>query len=833
MQYAEVILPLPLANTYTYHITPDIEKVIVPGCRVIVPFGKKKYYTAIVVTLHNSVSGNIKQIKDITTLLDASPILREPQLKLWNWIARYYVCKLGDVYKAALPSGLKLESETAVTYNLDFEAESPLPDKEQTILNAFSDKKKRTPSELEKQTGLTNIMPLLSRLMEKGAVRINENLKKGYRPKTEPFVRLAPQWQNEEQVHKAFDLCKRSEKRERLLVTYIDLSNAVRNPEKDKSLLLNNKNAFYKEVSKKELLERSDCSPAILMGLRQKGILEVYDKPIDRLRPSINKCVAPYTLTTPQVQAYTDIYEVFKEKEVCLLKGITSSGKTEIYIHLIADALRADKQVLYLLPEIAVTTQITERLARHFGKQMWVYHSKFSDNERVEIWNKLLNSHEPLLIVGVRSSLFLPFSNLSLIIIDEEHEPSFKQQNPAPRYHGRDVAVVLAHMHQAKVLMGTATPSLDSYFNALQGKYGLVELNERYGLSAPPRIIPIDIKELRRKKQMTHEFLSPPLIEEMSKAFAKKEQVILFQNRRGFSPMIECRACGWTPRCIHCDVGMTYHKFKNQLVCHYCGYTYRMPDVCPACHEEALRLMGYGTEKVAEEVKLQFPECEVARLDFDTTRTRTAYEHILEDFASEKQQVLIGTQMISKGLDFAKVSVVGILNADSLLSYPDFRAYERAFQLLLQVSGRAGRRAEQGTVILQTKNPEEELLQWVVNADYHQMAQQQLEERKTFRFPPYYRMIKIVIRSKNKQTLFDMARLYTQHLRDRLGQRVLGPIEPPVAKVQTLYIQHVFLKIENTAGIDPIRRLLELVYGEMRRIPEFRRLFIHYDIDPA
>lgn len=819
-KYADVILPLPLENSYTYRIPADLERAVVPGCRVIVHFGKKRYYTAIVMEVHERKPDDSYETKEIYALLDATPILRRPQLRFWKWIASYYLCKLGDVYKAALPSGLKLESETAVVYKEDFEADGPLRPNEQAVLDAFTGVLKLTVSELEKKTGLRNVMPVIASLMTKGAVEVSEELKPGFLPKKQTFIRLSETYRDEEKLQAAFSEFKRARKQEHLLICFLDLSHAL-NP------------VLARELSKKELMESSGCSSAILESLLKKGILESYEKEVGRLQVPVCRIQSPHPLSSPQEKAYRAIHAVFAEKEICLLHGVTSSGKTEIYIRLIDDVLKLGRQVLYLLPEIAITTQITERLAKLFGDRLLVYHSKFSDNERVEIWNRLLHSREPMLVLGVRSSLFLPFRDLGLIIVDEEHENTYKQQEPAPRYHARNAALVLAGMHGAKTLLGSATPSIDSYFNATVGKYGLVELTSRYGDCQMPEIRTVDIRELRRKKIMKDTLFSPLLIDKIREALAQGEQVILFQNRRGFAPVIECRGCGWVPHCVNCDVSLTYHKFRNELVCHYCGYKIQLPPVCPECQSAELRTMGFGTEQVEEEIATLFPEVQVERLDFDTARTRTAYERILSDFEKGKTQILIGTQMLSKGLDFGNVSVVGILNADGLMNFPDFRAHERAFQLMVQVSGRAGRRDKRGTVVLQTSHPEYPLIQLVKRFDYKGMVRLQLAERSMFRYPPYYRLIVLVLRSRNEAVLQELSLLYADNLRRRLSDRVLGPVTPPVTRVQALHIRKIVLKIEITAAITPVRDILEAVHAEMQRYLPFKQLIVHYDVDPA
>ena len=586
-----------------------------------------------------------------------------------------------------------------------------------------------------------------------------------------------------------------------------------------------------KEVTKKELLHRASVSPAIFNGLVDKAIFEVYQQEIGRLN-LIQSSISPlHPLNDHQQRAYHDIMEIFREKNVCLLHGVTASGKTEIYIHLIEEIISQGKQVLYLLPEIALTTQITERLQRVFGSRLGIYHSKFPDAERVEIWQKQLSRKGYDIILGVRSSVFLPFRNLGLVIVDEEHENTYKQQDPAPRYHARNAAIVLAAMYGAKTLLGTATPSIETWHNAISGKYGLVELKERYREIQLPEIISVDIKELHRKKRMNGPF-SPLLLQYIREALKQKEQVILFQNRRGFAPMIECHTCGWVPKCKNCDVSLTYHKGLNQLTCHYCGYSYQVPRVCPACEGVDLRNRGFGTEKIEDDIKTLFPEATVTRMDLDTTRTRSAYERIIADFEQGKTDILIGTQMVSKGLDFDHVSVVGILNADTMLNYPDFRAYERAFQLMAQVAGRAGRKNKRGRVVLQTKNIDHPIIPLVILNDYEGMVGGQLAERQMFHYPPYYRLIYVYLKNRNETLLDLMAQTMASKLRSVFGSRVLGPDKPPVARVQTLFIRKIIVKIEVNAPMVRARELLMQVQKEMIAEDRFKSLIVYYDVDP-
>lgn len=816
-KYVDVILPLPLPKCFTYALPLEGEEEVQIGCRVVVPFGRKKFYTAIVRQVHYCAPTKY-EVKEISAVLESSPILLPVQFQFWEWLAAYYLCTQGDVYKAALPSGLKLESETMVEYNPDFEADAPLPEREQRILDLLAIEPEQCITKLEKESGYPNTLHLIKSLLDKEALFVKEELRRTYKPKTETRVRLTPSASNERRMRMLFDELNRAPKQLALLMKYIELSGALGS-------------GALKEVAKKELLQRSSASPSIFNGLVERKVFEVYQHEVGRLSQQINEVSELHPLNEHQQRAYNGIVESFKEKNVCLLHGVTSSGKTEVYIHLIADALQQGKQVLYLLPEIALTTQITERLQRVFGSRLGIYHSKFPDAERVEIWQKQLSESGYDIILGVRSSIFLPFRNLGLVIVDEEHENTYKQQDPAPRYHARSAVTMLASMVGAKTLLGTATPAVETWYNASTGKYGLVELKERYQEIQLPEIIPVDIKELYRKKRMVGPF-SPLLIEQMTKALEQKQQVILFQNRRGFAPMMECHTCGWVPKCKNCDVSLTYHKGINQLTCHYCGYTYQLPRSCPACAGVELMHRGFGTEKIEDDIKVLFPQASVARMDLDTTRTRTAYEKIIADFQAGKTQILIGTQMVSKGLDFDHVSVVGILNADTMMNYPDFRSYERAFQLMAQVAGRAGRKHKRGRVILQTKSIDHPVIEQVIANDYEQMVAGQLAERQMFHYPPYFRMVYVYLKHRDEAMLELMANTMGEKLRALFGNRVLGPDKPPVARIQTLFIKKIVVKIEYNAPMSRARELLLRVQREMIEDARFKSLIIYYDVDP-
>ena len=850
--YADVIVPLPLANSYTYRLSHEMAGQVQVGSRVVVPFGQKKFYTAIVIRLHNTPPEGGYEIKSVTEVLDPHPIVLPNQLGFWQWIADYYLCTLGDVYKAALPSGMKLESETRIELNPDF---SPTEEKflpnEEKIFSLLADNKERTVAQIEKETGIKNALPAIHTLLGKEAIFVKEEVKRTYKPKTEMRVRfkeikelkelsalkslgvkansfdsdkqgnsmqvahlaLTPKKETPEEISLLLDSLKRAPKQQQLLATFINMG--------------------AESVSRKELLAASGATPAILAQLIEKGILEQYTHEIGRLKNGNDAQTLPLNPLNPyQHEAFNRINESFCDKNICLLHGVTSSGKTEIYIHLIQQALQRGEQVLYLLPEIALTTQITERLKRVFGARLGVYHSKFPDEERVEIWQKQLSDESYDIILGVRSSVFLPFKNLGLVIVDEEHENTYKQQDPAPRYHARNAAIVLASMLKAKVLLGTATPSIESYYNALTGKYGLVALTKRHQAIQLPEIEVVDIAELNRKRRMSGPF-SPALLGHIRRALEQGEQIILFQNRRGFAPMVECKTCGWVPRCKNCDVSLTYHRGLGQLTCHYCGYTYQIPSRCPACESEDIRHRGFGTERIEESISQIFPEARVARMDLDTTRTRQAYERIIHDFQRHETDILIGTQMVSKGLDFEHVSVVGILDADTMMNFPDFRSHERAFQLMAQVAGRAGRKHKQGLVVLQTRSKEAPVIHQVVQNDYMGMYDDQLAERLLFRYPPYYRLVYIYMKHRQADLVDALAQQMAAQLRSVFGERILGPDAPPVARVQTLFIRKIILKVETSAALSKVRQQLQLIRQAILADNRFRSCVIYFDVDPC
>ena len=728
--FVDVLLPLPFSGTFTYALPQGAEGELGEGCRVVVPFGSKKYYTALVVRVHDECPPG-REVKEVLEVLDRRPSVLHSQLAFWSWIADYYLCTTGEVYRAAMPSGMKLESESVVVLDEDYEAGGPLPEREQRVLDILtSGERQCTLSRLERESGIRHLTPVVKSLLDKGAVRMKEELRRTYRPRTEVRVRLSGAYRTEEAVCALIDSMNRAPKQQQLLLRYLELTGEDGG-----------------EVPRHFLLR--DGGQSVLTALLHKGVLEQYKAETGRLAAGDDTAVTLQPLSEAQQRALDEVRQSFREKDVCLLHGVTSSGKTEIYIHLIAEAIARGSQVLYLLPEIALTAQLADRLRRVFGGRLGVYHSRFPDAERVEIWQKMLSDRPYQVLLGVRSSVFLPFRDLGLVIVDEEHESSYKQQDPAPRYHARNAALVLATRTRAKTLLGSATPSIESYHHALSGKYGLVTLSVRYlGLSLP-RIELVDIGELSRKKRMVRQF-SPLLRDKISEALASGSQVILFQNRRGYAPRIECRVCGWNPRCTSCDVSLTYHKYPPRLTCHYCGGVYPVPSVCPACESNDLRDRGFGTEKIEDSIRELFPQARTARLDLDTARSRSGYERILDDFEQGRTDILIGTQMVSKGLDFSRVSVVGILNADSLLSYPDFRADERAYQLMAQVAGRAGRRSGRGLVVLQTRRPDSPLIAWVLSGDYVSMYESQVDERSGFLYPPYCRLVYIYVKHRSE-----------------------------------------------------------------------------------
>lgn len=747
MNYADVILPLPLDGMFTYSIPAHMQESMQVGMRVRVPFGKSKTYIAIVAHLHNERPSSY-QVKEILELIDQQPVLLPQQLKQWQWISNYYMSPIGEVYKAALPGGMKAED--------------------------------------------------------------------GYKARTELYITLAPPFQSEQGRHIALEMLRKAQRQLEVMHVYLEMT------------------ANGEEVTREALLNSSHNTLATINALIKRGILVTYEREVARL----NHGGEPHPehikqLNEAQQDAFNQIQFQFLKKQVVLLHGVTSSGKTEIYIHLIQQALERKQQVLYLVPEIALTVQMMNRLRKVFGNQLGIYHSKYSDAERVEIWQKQLSDNPYDIILGARSAVFLPFQRLGLVIVDEEHETSYKQQDPMPRYHARDVAIMMAApIREARVLLGTATPSMESYYNTQTGKYGLVELKQRYQGIELPEIQIVDTKALQHRKLMNGPF-SPILLSRVREALEHGEQAILFQNRRGYSPMVECRQCGWVPRCQHCDVSLTLHRNTNELVCHYCGATYSIPTSCPSCESKELQARGFGTEKIEDAILAIFPEARVARMDLDTTRSRNAYERIIDDFAAGRTNILIGTQMISKGLDFDRVSVVGILNADTMLNYPDFRAYEHAFMMMAQVSGRAGRKGKRGLVILQTKQPDLPLIHQVVRNDYVSFYNSQVLERREFHYPPFYRLINIYLRHKDNDLVETAANVLGNRLRQWFGIRLLGPDRPSIAKVKQQNIRKLVLKLENGIDIKKVRKYLLLAQSQLLADRRYTSIQMYFDADPV
>lgn len=819
--FIQVILPLPIQDKFTYEVPDDTPQSVGLGTRVLVQFGRKKYYTAIVAGLDQRPPQNY-EVKKIMAVLDSQPALRYPQLKFWDWISDYYLCGVGEVMKAAIPTGLKLESESIVTLNPDFDNEDGvrLTERQSMIVAALQHSGKDSLSGLEKNTGIKNVAFHINSLLAAGVVRIDEKIVEKYRPKTVAKVRMLCERDNQERINEFFDMTSRSRQQQSVLLAYLDLSKFLQ------------RNEDIQSVDKETLLKVSGVSPSVLKAVCDKGILEIYKEKINRFDMPDDKMHTDITLSPVQKIAAKEIRNSFREHGITLLHGVTGSGKTEIYCDLIMEVLGQGNQVLYLVPEISLTTQLTDRLKKVFGSRLLIYHSKFSDSERVDIWNRLLNTNEPMVVLGVRSSVFLPFSRLGLIVVDEEHESSYKQYDPAPRYNARDAATVLASMHGAKTLFGSATPSVETYWKAQNGKYGLVTLKERYEGARMPEVEVIDMKEMRKQKSVKG-ILSTPLRKMTRDALDSGWQAIMFQNRRGFAPVVVCQTCGWSPKCTNCDVSMVYHKGSQLLRCHYCGATQTLPNVCPACGENTLEKYGYGTERIAEDIQTEFPDKKVSRMDLDTTRNKQSYQDLIEEFAEHRTDILVGTQMVSKGLDFEKVKIVGVLNADTLLNFPDFRSNERAFNMLEQVAGRAGRRQEPGKVLIQTTKTDEPVLEHVKKHDYDSYYNEELANRQRYGYPPFTKIVNIFVRNKDAATCDAAAVMLAMALRQVFGNRVLGPEKPFVSRINTWYLQQIMLKVEAQASMKKVKALLRQVYETLAPAPQIKTSQIHYDVDPV
>lgn len=818
-KFVDVILPLPIPNLYTYRVIRELNDAVAVGKRVLVQFGKSKLYSAVISKVHDTAPQHY-QAKYIESVLDEQPIVTVTQLKLWEWMSRYYMCTIGEVMNAALPGGLKISSETRLILNPAFDGDfSQLTDNEFSVAEALETTQSLSVNDVTALLNRKSVYDLVRALLEKNVALVEEEVNDRYKPKLVPYVRLTEPASEETALRGHFDALEKAPKQLEMLMAYVQLSRMYSdNPQ---------------NVRKSVLQHMANATASVTAQLVKKEIFEIYDKQEGRLGSYDGDGKLKLSLSEEQTVAYDSITHQLTEKQVVLLHGVTSSGKTEVYIQLMRDTIARGKKVLYLLPEIALTTQIITRLQRYFGDRVGVYHSRFSQNERVEVWNNTisgsLKSYDVLL--GARSALFLPIQDVGLIIVDEEHESSFKQYEPAPRYNARDTSIVLASLHGAGVLLGSATPSVETFFNAKKGKYGFAELTKRYGGIQLPEIFVADVKEASRRKEM-HSHFSPMLIQAMEKALEQKEQVILFQNRRGFSPYIMCETCGWTPECKRCDVGMIYHKYFNSLRCHYCGYELAMPKTCYACGSNRLQQKGFGTEKIEEELSVYFPKARIGRMDLDTTRTKNAYQRILGDFEDRAIDILVGTQMITKGLDFDNVSTVGVLSADGMLNFPDFRAFERSFQLMAQVAGRSGRKNKRGKVIIQTYNPNHQIITQVIANDYMGMYKDQLLERKNFYYPPFHRLIRLTLKHRDMHHCSGAAAELAAAIHTVFGNRMLGPEFPLIPRLRNLYHKNILLKVEKESSIVQSKILLAEIIENFKQKKEFRSVRLVIDVDP-
>ena len=809
--FVEVILPLSLAINYTYRVPFELNDVVAVGKRVVVQFGKHKIYTALVKNIGKNPPEHY-QAKYIIDVVDDDPVVTEKQFEFWNWITSYYLCNEGDVMSAALPTGLKLASETVLMLKDELPDSLDLSDKEQIIFEVLNKQHRISIDEVAGLLGQKTVYPVINSLIAKEVIIAAEEVIDKYKPLLKSFVRLNDFYHEEPNLRKLFEQLEKAPKQLDALLAYLKLS-------KDKGF-----------VAKNQLIEESGSGQAALKALVDKEIFNIEKRPVSRLSSDGELFDINFELSDHQKGALTKVKQQFETKDVVLLHGVTAAGKTQLYIKLIEEAIANDGQVLFLLPEIALTTQIVERIKLYFGSKIGVYHSKFNDNERVEIWNKVINGAYQV-VLGARSAVLLPFADLKLIVVDEEHENSYKQYDPAPRYQARDAAIYLAHLHRAKVILGSATPSLESYYNAKTDKYGLVELTERFGGVQLPLQEVVSIAEETKRKKMVSYFTSV-LVDDIADALAKKEQVILFQNRRGYATILICATCGYAPKCVNCDVSLTYHKSSGKLHCHYCGFHQSSINICPACGSVHVEQKGFGTERIEEELSLIFPDARIARLDLDSTRTKNGMQQIISDFQEKKNDILIGTQMVAKGLDFENVSLIGVINADTLLNFPDFRAFERSYQLLAQVAGRAGRRDKQGKVCIQAYADDHRIIKQVINNDYEQMYADELEERRQFNYPPFSRLIFINVKHKEANVLNMASQALASNLRAQLGKRVLGPEQPLVSRVRNYYIKQIILKIERTAAMQKVKTVLVDTIKEFNSQKDFRSVITQIDVDP-
>ena len=824
MHFVDVILPLSLAKTFTYSVSEAEFHFIKIGMRLAVPFGKSKIYTALVIDIHQNKPA-LYEAKEIHQILEEQPIVTEIQIAHWKWIASYYMCSIGDVYRGAMPSALLLESETVISQKTNTIADtSLLSDDEFLVYEALQQQSALKVLDIISILNKKNIFPVIQKLIDKNLVVLQEEIQETYKPKVVRYIRLHSKYESNAGLGDLLELLKNANKQKEIVLHYFQLI-AVEKTRGEAE------HSGAKPITVKKLLETANSSAAIIKALIEKEIFEDYFIQEDRVHFNGKIREDQLLLSTAQQIAFKGIKASFIQKDVSLLHGVTSSGKTEIYIKLIQEYLQTGKQILYLLPEIALTTQLVGRLRTYFGNKVAVFHSKYSNNERVEVWNQvLINSEKAQVVIGARSSLFLPFYNLGFIIVDEEHEQTFKQVDPAPRYHARDAAIVLAQSHQAKVLLGSATPSIETYFNAKSDKFGLIEITERFGNVLMPTIELVDLKDKYFRKKMIGHF-SDVLIEAINTALSLGEQVILFQNRRGYSPIIECITCGHVPQCQQCDVSLTYHKHKNQLRCHYCGFTMAKPTHCQACSSVDLTTKGFGTEQIEQELVTIFPNAKIGRMDQDTTRGKFGFEKIIDSFKNREMDVLVGTQMLAKGLDFDNVSLVGIMNADNMLYHPDFRAFERSFQMMTQVAGRAGRAAKQGKVVIQTYNPAHNTIQQVTNTDYVGMYKEQLYDRQIYKYPPYFRIIKLTLKQRDFDKLKEGSMWLYKVLSQNLNMPVLGPEEPAISRIRNEYIRTIIIKIPQNISIVTTKKTIQKILNSFEAVAQYRAIKVALNVD--
>lgn len=818
--FVNVILPLPLPDLFTYEVPEEMRAGISPGVRVVVQFGKQKVYSALVYECHHQAPQQYA-VKEVLSVLDELPVVTNQQFKLWKWMSEYYQCALGEVMLAALPSALRLESESKVTRNPEFTGDaSALTDHEYLVYEALEFKGELTLKEVSKILSLKYVLPVVRSLVNKSVLLVHEDVEEKVKPRYIDVISLNEAEYSEGVLGELMNtLEKKAPKQLDIVLTYLHLSKELQE----------------ERISKSLLIKKSGSNAAALNALIKKNVLISEKRQEDRIGIYTGELILPLKLNPYQVKSLLEAELAFENGKVALLHGVTSSGKTELYIHLIQKKLEEGKQVLYLLPEIALTTQLIARLQKHFGDRLLVYHSRFNEQERVEVWNKLLADNlsgdsKSFMVIGARSSVFLPLQKLGLVIVDEEHDQSYKQVDPSPRYNARDAAIVMSAFQDAPVLLGTATPSMESYFNALSGKYDLISLDRRHADLEMPLVNIVDMKEARKRKQVSGNF-SHALLDELKLILQDNQQAILFQNRRGFAPYLECNVCSWTPLCTNCDVSLTYHKFKNEIRCHYCGFVQSPPSKCLQCGDQDIRMKGFGTERIVEDLQLILPDANIARLDYDTTRSKTGYHQIISAFEEGKIDILVGTQMITKGLDFDRVQLVGVLNADSILHYPEFRAHERGFQLLSQVSGRAGRR-KHGKVLIQAYNVESPVLSYVLKHDFKGFYMHELKERHHFFYPPYCRLIEIRLKHRDEKKVDQLSTQLTAELKKMFANRVLGPTVPYVNRVRNLYLRQLIIKLEKTISVNEVKKSLQTALHEFKKRPENRQLIIQVDVDP-